>query len=133
MILESLVKACLTSREFDFVLPFNKNFYNVEICEKLRDEKIRIVEKFMTINNFEKLIDSLAKHFNITFFVKNHEEICVSNKYGPELFLYQNLNGVVFHSNPAKILPLPTGLNCCKGPSYKYSDFFSHDKIRFLF
>ena len=129
MFLENLVKACLTSREFDFVLPFNKNFYNVEICEKLRDEKIRIIANFETITNVTKLVDLLAKRFQIKLFVKKCNDIFISGKNGPELFFYTNSYGFVFHSNPAKVLDLPTGLNCCKGPSYKYSDFFSHEII----
>ena len=130
MSLANIITACLTSRTFDYCLPFKKSFNEIQISDSLLDEQIRIIDKFSNIKEYKILVDMIAKHFQIKIYFKKYDEIYISLEYGPELFLYENSNSTVFHTNPAKVLSLPAGLNCCLGPTYKYSDFFTYDQVK---
>ena len=59
------------------------------------------------------------------------DSLQVSNNDGPELFMRFKNNRLIFHTNPAKITVLPSGLNKVKGPKYKIKDLigFSDDEL----
>jgi hypothetical protein len=99
----------------------------------MKAEQIVIFKKMEKIKGEERIINWLALHFYLKLHVIEHESVFITPNYGAELFIFQNDNGTCFHSNPAKILRLPTGLNCCKDPKYRYSDFLEYTAVeRFL-
>ena len=129
-----IVDACLIFEKSKHFLNFKKTFFNQEITDKkMKVEQKVILKKMKKIKGEERIINWLALHFYFKLHVIKHASVFITPDYGAELFIIQNDNGTCFHSNPAKILRLPTGLNCCKDPKYRYSDFLEYTAVeRFL-
>ena len=73
-------------------------------------------------------LDSIGKllGIRIIFIGDSHQ---MSNSDGPELFMRYKNKRLIFHTNPAKITVLPSGLSKVKGAKYKIKDLigFSND------
>ena len=66
-------------------------------------------------------LDTIGKLFGlkIHFFDESHH---VSQSDGPEIFMRYKYDKLLFHTNPAKITNLPSGLNKIKGAKFKICD-----------
>jgi hypothetical protein len=108
-IIKHLLTACLTYKKHAYELPYGKSFINY----KLSKTELNI-EKYKKLKSVADSVQHFAHEYKIKICAQFNDEIFCAGK-GPELFI-RLINGVlIFHSNIAKIAPLPTGLDVKRG------------------
>ena len=108
-VIQHLLTACSTYKKHLYNLPYEKSFINYKHSKTELDSR-----KYKKLKSVTDSVGYFAHKYKIKICAQlNDEIICVGE--GPDLFI-RLINGVlIFHSNIAKIAPLPTGLDVKRG------------------
>ena len=80
--------------------------------------------------NFD--IDELAKKYKLTIYYFDNQ-LFKSQVYGPAIFVMKKDDILIAHSNPGKLVKLPTGVNKIKGCKFRTKDILDVKSVKHCF
>ena len=130
---KDIIKACLLFRENNYSFPY-KSFVTTTYGKVNENHRNQLYSEFKNRSLID-FVECLADRFQITIHFLNDTSKIQSKDYGKELFMRKNQIMFWFHSNCARMINLPAGVNKLEGPCHRLDEIIEkccHKKCKMV-